>query len=253
MPDTTTTPPPPPATPIQFGRNDAAPSVPLRAYGLRGPDPTQPLWQVIFYRSCYWIVMLLTTILYRLRLYGVGNVPRSGCGGLLLVANHQSFLDPPLIGIALRRRNMASLARENMFRVPGLRQLLLGLGSIPLRETEGDAGAIRAAIAELRKGRVMLIFPEGSRSWDGEIKPFKRGAWLLLSRAKADVLPAAVAGAFDAWPRSQKLPSLLGSRVGVAFGRPIPYAELKALGPEAGLARLPVSYTHLTLPTNREV
>ena len=240
MSDTTIT--TPLSSPAPFGQRTLAPTPPARARRfagrLRGFDPTQPLRQIIFYRCCYWIVMLLTTLLYRLRVYGAGNVPPSGAGGVLVVANHQSYLDPPLIGIALRKRNMASLAREGMFRVPGLRQLLLGLGSIALRETEGDAGAIRTAIAELKKGRLMLIFPEGSRSRDGEVKAFKRGAWLLLSRAKVDVVPAAVAGAFDAWPRHQRFPTLLGQRVGVAFGRPIAYEELKALGPEAGLARL---------------
>ena len=201
-------------------------------------DPTQPLWQVVFYRVCYWLVLLVVTFLYRLRFYGSTNLPPAGTGGLLVVANHQSHWDPPVLGIAFRTRNMASIAREGLFKAPGLKQLLLGLGSIPIKESEGDAGAIRTAIAELKKGRLTLIFPEGSRSPDGEIKDFKRGAWVLLSRAKCDVMPAAIEGAFDSWPRTTHFPRLFGHRIGVSFGKPIPYEELKALGPDKGLALL---------------
>lgn len=201
-------------------------------------DPTEPLWQVVFYRFCYWVVLIIVTLVYRLRFFGSTNLPPAGSGGLLVVANHQSHWDPPVLGIAFRTRNMASIAREGLFKVPGLKQLLLGLGSIPIKEDEGDAGAIRTAIAELKKGRLTLIFPEGSRSPDGEIKEFKRGAWVLLSRAKVDVMPAAIEGAFDSWPKQNHFPKLFGHRIGVAFGKPIPYAELKALGPDKGLERL---------------
>jgi len=218
---------------------------PKRAAFLRSPvawfrtlDPTQPLWQIVFFRFCYWLVMLLVTFLYRLRFFGLHNLPPSGTGGLLVVANHQSHWDPPVLGVAFRTRNMASIAREGLFKAPGLKQLLLGLGAIPIKESEGDAGAIRTAIAELKKGRLTLIFPEGSRSPDGEVKDFKRGAWVLLSRAKCDVMPAAIEGAFDSWPRQIHFPKLFGHRIGVSFGKPIPYDELKALGPDKGLERL---------------
>lgn len=216
-------------------------------------DATQPLWQILFYRTCYWIVMLVVTFLYRLRIHGVRNLPPPGTGGLLVVANHQSHWDPPILGISFRTRNMASIAREGLFKVPGLRQLLLGLGSIPIKEDEGDAAAIRTAIAELKKGRLTLIFPEGTRTPDGEVKGFKRGAWVLLSRAKVDVMPAAIEGAFDSWPRWDHFPRLFGCRIGVSFGKPIPYDELKALGPDAGLARLQSEVERLRADLAREL
>lgn len=202
----------------------------------RGLDPGMPLRQVLFYRLIYWVVLGAFTLFYRARFEGVGNIPRRG--GLLIVANHQSHLDPPLIGVAIRHRNMAAIAREGLYRNPLFGSLLRGLGTIPIKESEGDAGAIRAAIAQLKAGRVVVIFPEGSRSADGAMDEFKRGTWVLLARSGADVLPAAVEGCFDAWPRQRRFPHLFGERVAAAFGRPIPFAELKEMGADAGLKLL---------------
>jgi 1-acyl-sn-glycerol-3-phosphate acyltransferase len=203
---------------------------------LRASDPAQPLFNAAFYRLCRKIVALAVRTLYRLQVRGREHIPPAG--GLLIVSNHQSHLDPPLIGTALGRRNMAAIARAGLFRHPLMGLLLRGLGAISLRQEEGDAGAMRAAIAELKKGRVLLIFPEGSRSPDGTIHPFKRGTWLLLSRSGCTVLPTAVEGAFDAWPRGRPLPRIIGCRCAVAFGEPISFEDLKKLGPDAGLELL---------------
>lgn len=214
---------------------------------LRRTDPSEPLAQVAFYRLCRFVAAAFVKVFYRLRTVGAENVPgvefrtrgpSATPRGCLLVANHQSHLDPPLIGVALGRRNMASLARTGLFGPAPLRWLLRGLGAIAIRQNESDTAAIRAAISELRKGRVVLIFPEGSRSPDGRVHPFKRGTWLLLSKAECDVLPAAVEGAFDAWPRDRTLPRLLGQRCMVAFGPPIPFERLRDLGADAALGHL---------------
>lgn len=203
---------------------------------VRRLDPTQPLRRVLFYRVCYWIVMGLFTLVYRARVFHSSRIPASG--GLLIVCNHQSHLDPPLVGVGIRQRNMAAIAREGLFRAPVFGWLLRSLGVIAIKESEGDAGAMKRSIEQLKAGRVVVIFPEGSRSPTGELMPFKRGTWLLLARSGVNVLPAAVEGCFDAWPRSSPLPRLLGQRVAVAFGHPIPFADLKALGADAALDRL---------------
>lgn len=203
---------------------------------LRAQDPTRPLLHVLFYRLCRAITAAAMHLFYRLRVFGREHIPASG--GLLVVANHQSHLDPPLIGVALGQhggRNMASIAREGLFKTPVLGLLLRWLGAISIRQREGDAAAIRAAIAELKKGRMILIFPEGSRSPDGALQSFKRGAWLLMSRSGCDILPAAVEGAFDAWPRDRTLPRLFGCRCAVKFGPVISAKTLGELGPDAGL------------------
>jgi 1-acyl-sn-glycerol-3-phosphate acyltransferase len=218
---------------------------------LRATDPSQPLWQILLYRACRKICAVALAVLYRMEVRGLEHVPAQG--GLLLVSNHQSHLDPPLLGVAIGRRNMAALARTGLFSNRVFGWLLRGLGAIPIRQNEGDTAAIRAAIAELRKGRVVLIFPEGSRSPDGAIHPFKRGTWLLLNRAQCDVLPAAVEGAFDAWPRRRLIPKLFGQRCMVAFGPPIPYAKLKELGADGALEHLAREIDGLRLGLRREL
>ena len=203
---------------------------------LRALDPPQALSQILFYRAAYWIVLSAFVLFYRARFFGVGHIPRTG--GLLIIANHQSHLDPPLLGVAIRHRNMAAIAREGLFKNWLMGPLLRALGCIAIKEDEGDAGAIRTAIAQLKAGRVVVIFPEGSRSPDGALKHFKRGVWVLLARSGVPVLPAAVEGCFDAFPRGTAFPKLFGQRVAVSFGEPIPFATLKALGADAALADL---------------
>jgi len=203
---------------------------------LRACDPSEPLGRIILYRVCRKICAVFVRVFYRLRVVGLKHAPRTG--GFLLVSNHQSHLDPPLLGTALKHRNMAALARQGLFNSRIFGALLRGLGSIPINQSAGDTAAIRATIAALRKGRVVLVFPEGSRSPDGELQDFKRGTWLLMSRAECLVLPAAVEGAFQVWPRTRVLPRLFGQRCAVAFGEPIPAAKLKAMGAEEGLAHL---------------
>jgi 1-acyl-sn-glycerol-3-phosphate acyltransferase len=203
---------------------------------LQGLDPGQTTSQILFYRVFYWILLSLFTVIYRARFFGTRNVPDAG--GLLVISNHQSHLDPPLVGSAIRRRNMAAIAREGLFRVPVLGWWLRMVGCISIKEEGGDAAAVRAGIEQLKRHRLIVIFPEGSRSPDGTIKEFKRGVWLLMMRSGVPVLPAAVEGCYDAWPRGNRMPHLFGHRVGVSFGTPIAFEDLKAMGSDAGLAHL---------------
>jgi len=203
---------------------------------LRQLDPTQPLGNVLFFRMSRAVTLTFFSLVLRFRTLGVENVPATG--PLILVSNHQSHLDPPAISVALRNRNIVSIARQGLFRVPLLGWFLRRLGSIPINEKEGDAVAIRQAIRALGDRRCILIFPEGARTPDGEIHSFKRGVWLLLSRGKAAVLPVAIDGAYRAWPRTRSLPSLWRQKMAVKFGTPISHAELLEMGPDAALERL---------------
>lgn len=203
---------------------------------LRALDPGQSLPSILFFRLCHDAALLALTALYRMRSFDEERVP--GRGGVVLVANHQSHLDPPAIGCLLRRRHIVPIARMGLFKNPVLGWLITRLNSISINEKEGDAVAIRRAVRELHAGRCVLIFPEGSRTPDGTVREFKRGTWLLLSRARCAVVPVAIEGAYEAWPRHARFPRVWGQRISVKFGEAIEFEELVALGADGGLARL---------------
>ncbi len=185
-----------------------------------------------FFWSLLWVAL---TLVYRLRVVGGERVPRQG--PVLLVANHQSFLDPPLVGMGIPSRHLNFIARGGLFSAKGFGWLITALNAVPIKENGSDTAAIRTALEQLAAGRAVLIFPEGSRSPDGAVHEFKRGAWLLMSRAKCPVVPVAIEGAFDAWPRGGR-PRLWGARVAVEFGEAMSHAELSRLGADEGLALL---------------
>lgn len=202
--------------------------------GLRRLNPGRSLAAILFYEFCFRVVELAFLVVYRLRREQVEPPPAEGA--LLIVANHQSFLDPPLVGLSIRNRHLTFLARSGLFKNPAFAWLLRALNGVPIQEGgRADVAAMRTAIEELRKGKVLTIFPEGARTSDGAMMPFKRGAWLLITKARCAVLPVAVEGCFDAWPRHKKWPSLWGKRVASKLGRVVPYEVLEAMGPEAGL------------------
>jgi 1-acyl-sn-glycerol-3-phosphate acyltransferase len=136
-------------------------------------------------------------------------------GGLVLASNHQSFLDPVLVGMALNEP-ICYLARSDLFAVPGLGLLLPMLRVHPVARGRADSTALRTVLRLLRAGQKVLLFPEGTRSRDGSLGAFKRGAAALAIRAGVPVMPVCVEGSFVCWPRTQTLPR--PGRVAVAYG-----------------------------------
>ncbi len=194
-----------------------------------------------FFSVVFWWIFVSTLVhvalwwLYGIRRYGKHNVTPHGPA--IYVANHQSHLDPPIIGVLVTDRPFSSLARASLFRNPVFAWLIRQLGAIPIEQGKGDAGAIRTAIRELEAGRRILIFPEGSRTPDGDIHEFQRGVMLLLKRASVPVIPIALEGAHDIWPIGRQLPRLTG-RLAVMAGMPIEHEDLMKGGPDAALQRL---------------
>jgi len=186
----------------------------------------------------FWRVLCHTLLRlgFRLTTRGVENVP--AMGPLLIAANHQSYLDPPGIGSPITQRHLCFIAKAGLFRFKPFAWVITNLNSIPIREDQGDAAAIKEAIRRLEGGAAVLIFPEGSRCDDGKIAPFKRGVALLMKKARCPVLPAAIDGAFEAWPNSRGVPLAFRRRIWVRYGRPIPYDELMQDGADAALARI---------------
>ncbi|MEM1184902.1 MAG: lysophospholipid acyltransferase family protein [Planctomycetota bacterium] len=201
----------------------------------RDRHPGSSLGHLVTYEFCrqfaYWFMR--TTM--RLEALHTERVPLDG--SLLLVANHQSFVDPPALGGPVFERHFEFLARATLWKFGPFGKLIASLNSIPITEG-GDAAAMKEALARLHAGRAVVVFPEGSRTFDGKTQEFKRGAAVLVKRAKCPVIPAAIEGAFDAWPRTSKRPKLFGPPIAVAYGHPIDHAELMADGPDAALQRL---------------
>lgn len=199
-------------------------------------NPGRALASMLFFGLCWSFCRLVMTLVFRLRIAGSENVPESG--GVLYVLNHQSHLDPVIGGMGITRRHTNFLARSTLFTNKLFGALIGALNSVPLKQGAADTAAIRTAIEQLHAGRVLIMFPEGSRTPDGSMHAFKRGAWLVLSRAKPTVLPGAIEGAFDAWPRSAGFPRLWGRRLALRIGKPITADELLAMGPDKALAHL---------------
>ena len=154
------------------------------------------------------------TLGYRIRCHFPDKVPKEG--GALICCNHQSNLDPMLVGATIRR-DLHFLAKKSLF-TGKLKKLMHGLHCIPLDRKKGLAG-IKATIKRLKRGHLVMVFPEGTRSIDGEIKEFKGGFLTMARRAKVPVVPSALDGAHQAYPPGANFP--WPGHIHVVFGEPI--------------------------------
>jgi 1-acyl-sn-glycerol-3-phosphate acyltransferase len=153
------------------------------------------------------------------RVEGLERVPRHG--PFLLVANHRSLADPPIVGWAVGHkvgRVIHFMAKEEMRRWPIIGWLAEGSGVFFVRRGEGDRAAQRAALGLLAEGRPIAIFPEGTRSKDGRLGPAKPGAALLAIRSGAPLLPVAITGTERLFPGRSRVPHR--TRVVVRIGPP---------------------------------
>jgi len=184
---------------------------------------------MLWFDACEALCLLFLKLCYRYRATGVERVPFSG--PCIFISNHQSLLDPVINGCAVIDRQFTAIARAGLFKFKPFAWLMRSYGVIALKEDGGDAGAFRAALSELREGRTILIYPEGTRSPDGSLQPFRPGVALLIRRAKVPVVPMGIEGATEVWPRGQRFPRLSG-RIEVEVGEPIPFEALPSDGRE---------------------
>ncbi len=145
----------------------------------------------LWYRVSLELARLPIRGLMRPRIVGREHVPRSG--GIVVASNHLSYWDPPVLAHALDRE-CHFIAKEELFRIPGLGPLIRSLNSIPVRRGMADLRSIQEALAVLRSGGCLLIFPEGSRSPSGELQRARPGVGLLWSYARVPVVPVHVSG-----------------------------------------------------------
>lgn len=172
-------------------------------------------------------------LFFSIRCRGRENIPTEG--GVLVCSNHQSFFDPVLVGIGFKRR-LNYLARKTLFRFFAFRWLIEFLDAIPIDREGGGLGGLKETLKRLKHGELVLIFPEGTRTRDGEVAALKPGFVALARRGKAPLLPVAVDGAYDAWPREARFPSL--SQIHVWIGEPMPPDLVQSLSDEQLVAEL---------------
>ena len=140
---------------------------------------------------------------FGLELRGVEHIPLDG--PVLIVPNHQTFADPPLVTIPVQRP-IHYMAWARLFSVPVFGRLIRMLRAFPVDIDRSDGQAVREAVRLLRAGEALMIFPEGGRSPDGTLQAFKLGAFRLAVTRKTPVLPVTIAGAWEAWPVGRTLP-----------------------------------------------
>jgi 1-acyl-sn-glycerol-3-phosphate acyltransferase len=187
------------------------------------------LWYDFLRLAC----RLIGVAVFRIRCGGRQHVPETG--GALILSNHQSNFDPVLIGLACNRR-LNYLARQTLFRFAPFRWLINSLDAIPIdREGSGLAG-LKETLRRLKREEIVLIFPEGTRTRDGKVAPLKPGFCSLAKRAGVPLVPAAIDGAYDAWPREQPLPSL--SIIHIRFGEPLKPEDVVTLTDEQLVAEV---------------
>ena len=162
------------------------------------------------------LAVLVMRLLFRLEARGTEHVPREGA--ILVVANHSSILDPPLVG-GMAPRPLCYLAKEELFRIPLFGRFIRGLNARPLKRDGADPRALRTALRLLEDGQALLVFPEGTRGDEGTLRAPKAGAALLAVLSGVPVVPAYVQGSGRVWPRGQTLPRT--GKVIVSFGPPL--------------------------------
>lgn len=166
-----------------------------------------------FYAMMRMLAVGVMRAMFRLEAHGTEHIPRRG--PVLLVSNHSSLLDPPLVGGACPRQ-LTFLAKAELFGVPGFGRLIHALNARPVRREGADAAALRVALRVLEQGGALLVFPEGTRGAEGELREAKPGAALLAVMSGAPVVPVLVRGSGRAWPRGRRFPR--PAKVRVAFG-----------------------------------
>ena len=189
------------------------------------------LWYHIARIACAIVICLP----YRVRIYGRKNIPKTG--PVLVLSNHQSFLDP-IFGQGMIGRRFLFLARDTLFKNRFFGALIRSINAIPIKQGQSDMATIKKIIGELKRGRSVFLYPEGTRTSDGKIADMKPGVAMLSRRSGAKVVPSVIDGAFECWPRHKKFPSL--GKISVCYGEPITSEKVKELGDEGFAALLTV-------------
>ena len=175
--------------------------------------PPRTLYPTKFYKLMKGIGALVARIIFDTKVRGLEHIPPSG--GVLIVSNHESYLDPVAVGFRVRRP-FAFLADAYLFNFGPFGWMIRNLNAFPVGGGKGDLAPMRETIRLLNEGWALTIFPEGMRSPDGTLQPVLPGAALVIRRTEVPVVPAIIVGAYRAWSRDDVLPRR--GKVRVMFG-----------------------------------
>lgn len=214
------------------------PKMPAKDALARTESPWFRLWHEFLYLPYH----TLFTLGFSLRMQGKHNMPLTGPA--LLISNHQSFLDPLIVGL-VARRPLVYLARRTLFRNPYFAWVIRSMNAVPIDQEGIGLDGVRTVLEQLRFGKAIVVFPEGSRTSDGNMQPLKAGIHLVIKRVQAPIVPVGIAGAYDAWPiwRKYPLPAPLcwparPGTISVSLGKPLDARRYADMPREEALAEL---------------
>jgi len=174
-------------------------------------------------KPLYWFFYTLSGIIaktvFSYHAFGRENIIEDGPA--IMAANHQSYLDPPLVGITCRKE-LYFLARKTLFEKKLLGPLISRVNALPVDLSRGDLTAVRTIINLLKDGHRTVIFPEGTRSVDGKIQPARPGIGMIIAKTLVPVVPMRIFGSFQAWPKGGKITP---HPVTVVVGKPMRFTK----------------------------
>ena len=171
------------------------------------------------YNIFYNLAKLLARVFFRMRVVHPERMVASG--PLILAVNHTSYFDPPLAGIC-SRRGVYVLARKTLLKWPFFGPLFPAMNVIPVERDGNDMSALREVIKKIKEGNGVVLFPEGTRSKDGNIQPARAGIGFVIAKTGAPVLPMRIFGAYDAFPKNSK--RLHFTQITVVIGEPLVFS-----------------------------
>jgi len=156
-------------------------------------------------------------------------------GPAILAMNHQSFLDPPMAGISTERE-LYTLARDTLFKSRFLGWLFPKVNVLPVDPKGGDSSALKITVRILREGHAMLMFPEGTRSRDGQLQKAQPGIGLIIAKTLAPVIPMRIFGSYEALPRTGK--RFQAIPITIVLGEPLRFTKADLEGGREAYQRL---------------
>lgn len=174
-----------------------------------------------FYRLSRIVFEIFMRIFFKIHVTGKENIPDAP---YIIAPNHESLLDPPLAGMIFKKDDVAFMAKQELFDTPVIGIWSRAVGCIPVNRGSGSVASLKAAIKKIHEGKVICVFPEGTRSVDGELQDAKRGVGFIIAKGGVPVVPVYFRGSGKAFPKNKGFKA--GVKIDAVVGKPISPEEL---------------------------